>query len=63
MYTVIQNYKGDKFYLNHAYIGSMSFGSEGMMWTGSHEDATDMLKRAKKTHKGKYYRFSIEEIG
>lgn len=70
MHTVIQllsnkdkaGNNGENFYLNHAYIKSAQFGSADMMWTGSHEEATAMLKHVKAKHAGKRLRFAIEEV-
>lgn len=33
MYTIIEKWRGDVFYLNHAYLSSLSFGSADMAWT------------------------------
>lgn len=70
MYTVIQKLSqkdkllnnGDDYYLNHAYVHSMQFGSRDMMWVGSAGEAEEMLKQAKAKHKGKRLRFAVEEV-
>ena len=51
------------FYLNHAHLGSMEFGSRDMAW--SNEDyhvAWSMLNKCIDKHKGKRYRLGIEEL-
>ena len=54
--------RGHDYYLNHAYLASMLFGSLDMMWTGTHAEALQMLEKAKKAHAGKRLKFRIEEV-
>ena len=71
MYTVIQvlstkdksRNSGHNYYLNHAYLNRMEFGSVDMQWQGTHAEAIAMLEKAKRVHAGKRLRFQIEDVG
>lgn len=61
MYAIVEtNSRGrmpknpdDRCYLNHAYLGSMSFGSLDMAWTtNSRLEAEGMLARVRRKGKG-----------
>lgn len=61
-YTVVERSKGETYFLNHACLSSLSFGSEEMQWTGSHGQALEMLKECRARFKGQYRRFSVLEV-
>jgi len=42
---------GCRFYLNHAYLGSMSFGSEDMAWTTDNELAAEGMAARVAAHR------------
>ncbi|OQX10476.1 MAG: hypothetical protein BWK73_20015 [Thiothrix lacustris] len=62
-YRIANRTKDGTFYLNHAYLSSLSFGAEDMAWsTESYREAVDMLKRVKVAKRGERRVFKIEEL-
>jgi len=54
---------GDKFYLNHSCMSSLSFGSEDMAWTTNDKEKADlMLFKVEKKRGGADSEYDIEEI-
>ncbi len=52
MFTIIKVVDGETFYLNHAYLSSLSFGSEDMAWTTDDREKAELMLdkvRSKKT--------------
>ena len=63
MLTIVRTSGKDVFYLNHAYLTSLSFGSLDMAWTTArHSEAAAMLARCRAKHKGKRWRLKITEL-
>lgn len=71
-YTIIQKdyFEDNKdepeiFYLNHAYLGSLSFGSEDMAWTTDDKEKAELMleKCEAKASRlfGAYSEFDIQE--
>ena len=68
MYTVIAiDEDGNKYYLNHAYMNSLAFGAEEMMWlTDDKEKAELMLyeveRESRNPDRNAYTEYDIEEV-
>lgn len=61
-FTIIENWVSDvdgeeaTFYLNHAYLGSLSFGTEDMAWTTEdRSEAIEMLEKCSAKHPSKNF--------
>jgi len=63
VYVIVMKTENNTFYLNHAYLNSMDFGSEDMAWTTNDLEKARLMLFKIKTKKRQMAEFlSIETI-